>query len=274
MLARRIVDAIPVSIRKGLGGWISRIISGLRQRALLWRLRGDAVECNVCGWKGKRFIDDVWHPGTICPVCKSQTRHRLLMQTLTSIEEFSMERLLRQKEVLHFAPERRIRERFSSLADRYVSADYKRSDVDVNLDISRMPSVATGSFDTVIACDVLEHVSDDQRALQELFRILRPEGIAILTVPQKDDLVETIEDAFITDPNERTRRFGQHDHVRIYGQDFPGRVESAGFKVNSIGAEIFSDEIARKHVLRPLRRSTHPLATNSRKIFICRKPSV
>lgn len=39
------------------------------------------------------------------------------------------------------------------------------------------------SFDLVLALDVIEHVSDDLGALKELFRVLRPGGSLLVTVP-------------------------------------------------------------------------------------------
>lgn len=38
-------------------------------------------------------------------------------------------------------------------------------------------------FDLVLALDVVEHIADDRAALAELARVLRPAGIAIITVP-------------------------------------------------------------------------------------------
>ncbi len=32
----------------------------------------------------------------------------------------------------------------------------------------------------------------------------------------------------IEDPREREQRFGQHDHVRLYGLDYPERLRAAG----------------------------------------------
>ena len=42
----------------------------------------------------------------------------------------------------------------------------------------------------------------------------------------------TFEDPSITDPVERQRVFGQHDHVRNYGPDYKQRLEDAGFSVS------------------------------------------
>jgi len=35
-------------------------------------------------------------------------------------------------------------------------------------------------------------------------------------------------------PAEREKHFGQFDHVRVYGQDYPKRLESVGFKVSKV----------------------------------------
>jgi SAM-dependent methyltransferase len=39
------------------------------------------------------------------------------------------------------------------------------------------------SFDLVLATDIIEHVDDDALALREISRVLRPGGVALLTVP-------------------------------------------------------------------------------------------
>jgi len=67
--------------------------------------------------------------------------------------------------------------------------------------------------------------------MSELFRILKPEGFAILQVPISKKAKETFEDFSITSSEERERYFGQKDHVRIYGKDYKNRLESIGFKL-------------------------------------------
>ena len=42
---------------------------------------------------------------------------------------------------------------------------------------------ADASFDVVTSLDVIEHVEDDQRAVGEMYRVLRPGGVAVVTVP-------------------------------------------------------------------------------------------
>src|SRR5699024_12615004 len=39
------------------------------------------------------------------------------------------------------------------------------------------------SFDRVVAAEILEHVPHDTAAMKELYRVLRPGGIAAVTVP-------------------------------------------------------------------------------------------
>jgi len=53
---------------------------------------------------------------------------------------------------------------------------------------------ADKSFDLVIVIDMLEHVQDDEAFLNEVFRVLRPEGYAILNVPNpKEGLMRKIQ---------------------------------------------------------------------------------
>ena len=180
--------------------------------------------------------------------------------------------ILSGKEILHFAPERQLRDRVKNAAVRYVTADYDRGDCDLKLDMSSMPSVPDASFDVVIACDVLEHVPDDTAAMREIRRILRPGGTAILTVPQKDPPSFTDEDSGVTDPTEREKRFGQKDHARMYGDDFAQRLHNAGFNVQTIAVGDFPVEIQTCHILHPPRENPHPLATNQRRIYLASNP--
>lgn len=267
-------ELVPLSIRRALGGrW--EVWRRSREKArLLRRLAGNSVQCNVCGWQGAQLIGDCWHEGTICPNCGSQVRHRLLaaafdgLSSLPGLDEASV---LTGRRVLHFAPERQLRERLAHLAARYATADFARGDCDFRLDISAMPEMPDASFDVLIACDVLEHVPNDHAAFREIARVLVPGGLAILTVPQKDPPAWTDEDTSVTADEEREARFGQKDHVRMYGDDFIQRVEAAGFKVLTLDVSSFPEHIVRRHVLHPPRPNPSPLATNHRRIYFARK---
>jgi SAM-dependent methyltransferase len=251
-----------------------QIVGRLRREVMRYVLAYPrVVECNLCGWQARRFLSDDWHPHTVCCRCGSQVRHRLLAAALTHLPSYSEVRIVKNKRILHFAPERTLRQRLQRLAARYETADLMHARLGRMLDISNMPSIADGEFNLVIACDVLEHVADDIAAMREIRRVLAPGGYAILSVPQKDDLATTFEDPAITSPRDRERAYGQWDHVRIYGNDFVSRLSGAGLVTTVVDESSFPDAIVRRHVLFPPVLSPHPLATNHRKIFFAQRPS-
>ena len=148
------------------------------------------------------------HP--MCPRCGSLGRHRTQWLYLAQRPEL----LAGPKEVLQgVAPERSLQHclrRFPEID--YLSADYDAKTAMEQMDITDI-HYSDSSFDVIICNHVLEHVSDDARALREMFRVLRPGGWALLQVPIDFDREHTFEDAGITDPRERERAFGQFDHV-------------------------------------------------------------
>ena len=50
----------------------------------------------------------------------------------------------------------------------------------------------TGAFQLILCSEVIEHVADPRSALQELHRLLAPEGVLILTTPQRFSLLEQL----------------------------------------------------------------------------------
>lgn len=229
------------------------------------------VQCNVCGWRGSKLYSDSWHPHTVCPNCESQVRHRLLFAALKLLPGLGIKDLIQGKNVLHFAPERVITNLLRAESTKYVSADYCRDNVDMQIDMCNMKCIEDGAFDLVMACDVLEHVPDDSAALREIFRILTPNGCVILTVPQKDNLATKYEDPSITTPEGRKIAYGRGDHLRIYGDDFCRFLISHGFSVTVVDERSFNLDIINLHVLFPPVISNHPLATNYRKVYFAQK---
>lgn len=239
--------------------------------------KGGKVACNICGFTANHLNDDSWHRQSICPRCGSGVRQRLLWNMLQHHPHLNLGSLVAGKKVLHFAPEKILREKLRKAAGSYETADYFAEGyyypgIDHCLDISDMPQMATSGFDCVIACDVLEHVPDDARALKEVWRVLRPGGCCILTVPQKDHAKSTDGDTAVTDPAEREKQFGQRDHFRIYGADIAELIQKAGFEVFIVDEKDFSREQVERHVLFPPILSKHPLATNYRKVYVGKKP--
>lgn len=83
---------------------------------------------------------------------------------------------------------------------------------------------ADGTFDRIIASEILEHLPADEQAMAELVRVLRPGGLAAVTVPAW--LPERVCWALST---------GYHSveggHVRIYRRDeLLGRLAAAGLE--------------------------------------------
>jgi hypothetical protein len=126
----------------------------------------------------------------------------------------------------------------------YRSADLEDPSADDRVDVMDMP-YDDASFDAFVCSHVLEHVADDRAALGELARVLRPGGWGIVMVPICLRVDATTEDTTVT-ASEGWRRFGQHDHVRLYDRaGFLDRIESAGLAVESIPAKAFGRDSRR-----------------------------
>ena len=122
--------------------------------------------------------------------------------------------------VLHIAPE----QCFLDIFRKQKNLDYTTSDLespiaDVKADICNLP-FNENEFDVIFCNHVLEHITDDTKAMQELYRVLKPGGFGIFQVPQDVSRAKTFEDDTITNKKERAKIFGQYDHVRVYGRDY------------------------------------------------------
>jgi SAM-dependent methyltransferase len=247
--------------------WAKALRSGGRMLFLAFPLR---VECIACGWRGRHFLDDDWHRDICCPRCASSVRHRLLLAAHRHLTGCSFTDMYGGRRVLHVAPEVILGREIRPVAAAYVRADYLHEGVDIKLDLTDMHDLADASYDVIIACDVLEHVSNFRKALAEMHRVLTVGGLAVLTVPQEDGLAVTREDPSVTSDEQRRAVFGQHDHVRMFGDDFATELEGHGFDVSVIDKDSFSDDLVSRYRLAP-ERSPRPLATNHRRVFFCRK---
>jgi len=228
-------------------------LSYIARPILAFTLKGNTYTDPIDGKSFKTFLpygygnqrNNVLSPSTL-----SLERHRLLWLYLNEKTDFFQSELisdsskseskhikLRDAEtnlalkVLHFAPE----QAFYKLFRKQKNIDYTTTDLfsplaDVKADICDLP-FKDNQYDVILCNHVLEHIPDDTKAMQELYRVLKPGGMAILQIPQDLSRATTFADDSITDQKERAKIFGQYDHVRIYGRDYFDKLRSIGFKV-------------------------------------------
>lgn len=205
------------------------------------------VECPFCGWWGREFFPFGVIPrkNAECPRCGSLERHRLYYLYLKNIIPKN-----KSLKLLHFAPAKSMSMFFKSYSNLdYLSVDIDQDKAMKKEDIVNL-SFPDNSFDIILCSHVLEHVEDDQKAMGELYRVLKPSGFALLGVPVKS-ISKTFEDFSVVDPEEREMVFGQNDHVRIYGKDFKTRLEHSGFNVKVVKfLDSLSEDTCNKYALK------------------------
>lgn len=185
--------------------------------------------------KEKQIVGGGRRDNDICPRCQSTDRDRLIFLYLQNETDL----FHRKQFLIHIAPEPSLYKVFRNTAtiDYYPATKYEEGlyyDKSIQKEDLLDLQIDDNTFDWVICNHVLEHIPDDARAMHELFRVLKPGGKAILQVPYSLILDKTFEDPKITEPKEREKVFGQFDHVRIYGKDYPDRLKKAGFEVKIV----------------------------------------
>jgi SAM-dependent methyltransferase len=183
-----------------------------------------------------------------CPLCGASDRDRLYALYIHGyLASITTDRVIKIIDFAPSAPFSRFIQNMITLSGQnasYRTADLSMGGVDDKVDVTDMRLYDDNQFDFFICSHILEHVSDDRKALSELYRILKPQGLGILMVPIVLGLAEIDEDPSVSDESERWRRFGQYDHVRIYSKDgFIKRVKGAGFLIHQYGKESFGEKI-------------------------------
>ena len=165
----------------------------------------------------------------LSPSTLSLERHRLLWLYLQNETDFFTSET--KLKVLHFAPEQAFYKRFRNQKNLdYTTTDLFSPLADVKADICNLP-FEDNQYDIILCNHVLEHITDDTKAMQELYRVLKPGGMGIFQIPQDLSREVTFSDDSIVDEKERAKIFGQYDHVRVYGRDYFNKLRSIGFKV-------------------------------------------
>ena len=221
-------------------------LSYTAQPFLAFFLKGDKFTDPIDDKSFKTFLpygygkqrDNVLSPSTL-----SLERHRLLWLYLKNETDF----FTAKQRVLHFAPEQAFYKRFRKMTNLdYVTTDLESPLADVKADICKLP-FKDNEFDIILCNHVLEHIPDDTKAMQELYRVLKPGGMGVFQIPQDLSRETTFEDDSITDKTERAKIFGQYDHVRIYGRDYFDKLRSIGFKVDEVD---YTSTLSKEDIIR------------------------
>jgi SAM-dependent methyltransferase len=188
------------------------------------------VECPICHNRLRFLVVNTEgdRAETLCMKCNSLERHRravLFLRRCTTLHSDALR-------VLHVAPEPSLRRELERLPHLdYVTGDLYAEGVDLRLDLTDM-DFDDEAFDVILCSHVLEHIPDDRKAMQEMHRVLKPDGWALINVPSDPERTEIYEDESIVEPRDRLQHFGQKDHVRVYSSNgFVERLRQAGFAV-------------------------------------------
>lgn len=225
------------------------------------KFSGASYACPLCGGSYKDFfpagfdfpvlkeLDIVgggYREHVRCPGCNSSDRDRLFFLYLRDVLNVEIQKL----HILHVAPEEKIQRYLKSLKNiEHESIDIGSKIADKKMDIQHI-DYPDATFDVVLCNHVLEHIVDDQKAIRELYRVLKVGGIAILQVPISMKLEKTYEDFTIVSPKDRETFFGQDDHVRVYARDYKDRLIAGGFSVKVVPyAHEIGEDLAQKYSL-------------------------
>ena len=205
------------------------------------------MECNICG-RGE-FVDMNRRKAVRCKNCGSLERTRLLWLFIEKLK------IGPDWKLLHLAPEVGIYNKLSRLVrpENYIAADFDPARYPFakglrKIDLTDMEDWPSNEFDLILHSHVMEHIPCNiAYPLYHLHRMLKTEGMHLCIIPfghgTYDECFNDIGDA------ERTRRFGQFDHVRRFGRD--GIPSHLGKLINLPShfdaTEIFDESILTKH---------------------------
>lgn len=183
----------------------------------------DAYSCTNCGASDRERFYALW--------IDQQTKNKSIP---------------RNTHVIHFSPEAALSKKLKGIGFFvYKTADLSMDGVDYQVDMLDMP-FDDESFDFFICSHVLEHVNNDDQAIEELYRITKRGGRGILMAPVIMGIDKTVEDSKVKDAAGRWRLYGQDDHVRLYAHDdYINKICSHGFHIEQFGENHFGEEAFR-----------------------------
>lgn len=167
--------------------------------------------CNICGHDifaggpNGRMSPSGLPPR--CTKCQSLERHRIFRKIFLALKDTDFSAF----KVLMFSSDPSVEPNWFS------EFEYSKYEEKNSLDLQKIDRLS-GSYDLVICNHVLEHVADDNAALNELGRIIKDNGFVFLSVPRPHHQLTT-DDWGYPDKN-------QHYHYRNYGSDIVKRFKS------------------------------------------------
>ncbi len=215
-----------------------------KSKPLFWLPRGHSYTIlktlEMVG-AGFRWVD--------CPICFSSDRDRLVYHALNSICAEA-----ENWKVLHVAPEKPIWKRWKKWNIQANGIDLRTKGYRFaysrkvkNADLTDSP-FENETFNLVVANHVLEHIPDEEIALQEIHRVLKPGGLAILQVPFSTIRTSKRVNPKYFNATDRIAWVGQADHVRLYGLNPWNDWLRHGFEY--VPFEV-SHDVRQKHLMNP-----------------------
>lgn len=197
------------------------VLDSVKRKLRVHLSKGNTVHCEICLWNGSQFFNGK------CPKCNSLPRTRLIP---FSLRHFNL--IKSDLKILHIAP---------NLNEyNYIKSTFKNIHLYDRLNIREVPhinlvqditktDIHNDTYDLVIVWHVLEHIVEDRKAASELYRILKPKGNLLMSVPiYPTGNLTTYEDPAIKH-EDYEKVHGHDDHCRSCGMDYYNRFEDEGF---------------------------------------------